>query len=121
MKNYRKPDSIDMTSFFDEVAKNTPKESVIFIEKSLDISNRISDILEQRGLMQKDLADMLDKSEAEISKWLCGTHNFTLQTISKIEAVLGESIMEIPSQNKPQTPAKTFKVRKRKVQAELVL
>jgi ribosome-binding protein aMBF1 (putative translation factor) len=120
MKNYKKPESYDMTSFFDEVAKNTPKESIIFIEKSLEISDRISDILEQKGLLQKDLATMLDKSEAEVSKWLCGTHNFTLQTISKIEAVLGESIMEIPSQNKPQTPAKPFKAPKRKVQTELV-
>jgi ribosome-binding protein aMBF1 (putative translation factor) len=120
MKNHKKPESIDMTSFFEEVSKNTPKESIIFIEKSLEISDRISDILEQKGLLQKDLAEMLGKSEAEVSKWLCGTHNFTLQTISKIEAVLGESIMEIPSQSKPQTPAKTFKTPKRKVQVELV-
>jgi plasmid maintenance system antidote protein VapI len=121
MKNYIKPPSFDMTSFFDEVAKNTPKESIIFIEKSLEISNCISEILERKGLMQKDLAEMLDKSEAEVSKWLCGTHNFTLQTISKIEAALGESIMVIPSRSKQVSATKTFKAPKRKAQAELAL
>ncbi len=37
--------------------------------------------------MQRDLANAMGKTEAEISKWLCGFHNFTIKTISKIEAV----------------------------------
>ena len=120
MKNYKKPETFDMTDFLDEVTKNTPKDSIIFIHKSLEFSNRISDILERKGLMQKDLAEMLDKTEAEVSKWLCGTHNLTLRTISKIEAVLGESIMEIPSQIQQQIPAKKYSSRKRKSHAEVV-
>jgi ribosome-binding protein aMBF1 (putative translation factor) len=120
MKLQEMPQSIDVTDLIDDILRNAPKDSMIFIEKSLAMSHHIAEILESKGLMQKDLAEMLDKSEAEVSKWLSGTHNLTLRTISKIEAVLGESIMEIPSQSKPQTPAKTFKAPKRKVQAELV-
>ncbi|TGY75858.1 helix-turn-helix transcriptional regulator [Bacteroidales bacterium] len=51
--------------------------------------------LEQRGLRQKDLASMLDKKESEISKWMRGTHNFTIETISQIEKVLGEPILQV--------------------------
>jgi transcriptional regulator with XRE-family HTH domain len=97
MKNYQSLESIDMTDFLDQVLKETPKESVLFIEKSLAIINQIFNILERKNLKQKDLASLLGKSEAEISKWLGGTHNLTLRTISKIEAVLGEDIIEIPN------------------------
>ncbi|MCZ8286906.1 MAG: helix-turn-helix transcriptional regulator, partial [Bacteroidia bacterium] len=40
--------------------------------------------------------EKLGKSEAEISKWLSGTHNFTIRTLSKIEAELGESVITTP-------------------------
>jgi transcriptional regulator with XRE-family HTH domain len=102
MKNYRALESIDMTDFLNEVSKETSQESVIFVEKSLAIVNHIFNILERKSLKQKDIALLLGKSEAEISKWLGGTHNLTLRTISKIEAVLGESIIEIPKKTKEE-------------------
>lgn len=102
MKNYQALESIDMTDFLNEVSKETSQESVIFIEKSLAIVNHIFNILERKSLKQKDFAFLLGKSEAEISKWLGGTHNLTLRTISKIEAVLGESIIEIPKKTKAE-------------------
>ena len=57
--------------------------------------DRIHAILEERGLKQMDLADMLDKKESEISKWMRGTYNFTIETISSIENVLGHPILQV--------------------------
>lgn len=54
------------------------KQSVDF---SIDIANRIFDILEMRKMKQKNLAILMGKSEAEISKWLKGTHNFNVDTM----------------------------------------
>ena len=59
------------------------------------IVDRIHAILEERGIKQKDLADMLGKKESEISKWMRGTHNFTIETISSIENVLGYPILQV--------------------------
>ena len=42
---------------------------------------------------QKELSEKLGKKEAEISKWLSGSHNFTLRTISKLEAALSIKII----------------------------
>jgi transcriptional regulator with XRE-family HTH domain len=53
---------------------------------------------------QKDLARLLGKNESEISKWITGTHNFTLKTISKNEAVLDESILVLNEKDKVQRP-----------------
>ncbi len=38
---------------------------------------------------------MLDKNESEISKWMRGTHNFTIDTIAQIEKALGEPILQV--------------------------
>lgn len=67
------------------------------VDMSFLIVDRIHSILEQRGLKQKDLAYMLGKKESEISKWMKGTHNFTLETISSIESALGIPILQVVS------------------------
>ncbi len=65
------------------------------VDLSFMIVDRIHTILEQKGLKQKDLAIMMDKKESEISKWMRGTHNFTIETISQIEKTLGMPILQI--------------------------
>ena len=62
---------------------------------SFRIVDRIHDILNEKGLKQKDLAEMLGKSEAEISKWMRGTHNFTIDTLVSIEAALDAPILQV--------------------------
>jgi len=62
---------------------------------SFRIVDRIYDILEEKGLKQKDLALRLGKSEAEISKWMRGTHNFTIDTLVSIEVALDAPIVEV--------------------------
>ena len=65
------------------------------VNLSFEIVDRIHEILTERGLKQKDLAVMLHKKESEISKWMRGTHNFTLDTISAIETALGVEILQV--------------------------
>lgn len=44
---------------------------------------------------EKDLALKLGKSEAEISKLMRGTHNFTIDTLVSIEKALDAPIVEV--------------------------
>ena len=62
---------------------------------SFRIVDRIHEILEEKGLRQKDLAQRLGKSEAEISKWMRGTHNFTIDTLVSIEDALEAPIVDV--------------------------
>jgi transcriptional regulator with XRE-family HTH domain len=70
-----------------------PVETRLFIKHSFEIVDRIFEIMEKKKVSQKELAKLLGKSESEISKWMTGTHNFTLKTLSKIEDILGEPII----------------------------
>lgn len=65
------------------------------VEFSFQIVDRIHDILEIKGMKQKDLAILLGKKEAEISKWMRGTHNFTIETIMMIETAVGMPILSV--------------------------
>ena len=77
---------------FSYLDKENP-EMEHYVDRSMEIADRIHSILNAKKLNQKDLAERLGKKEAEVSKWLNGVHNFTIKTISKIENALGESII----------------------------
>ncbi len=80
----------------DRMMAKMPEETKIFVDKYADIVVRVNQLLEEKGLSQKDLAEKMDKAPSEISKWLNGEHNFTLRSIAKLEAELGETILYVP-------------------------
>ena len=65
------------------------------VSLSFQIVDRIYEILVERNLRQKDHAIMLGKSEAEISKWMRGTHNFTIDTVVAIEEALQAPVLQV--------------------------
>lgn len=79
----------------DWLQENGNPEIAKHVEKNIAIANKIHAILEECGLEVVDLASMLNMKPSEISKWLTGTHTFTIKTITKIESVLGEDIIHI--------------------------
>ena len=72
-----------------------PEEQRVEFELSFGIAERICEILKSKGLTQKDFARLLGKRESEISKWLTGRHNFTTQTVARIETALGCKVLTI--------------------------
>lgn len=74
-----------------------PEDVKIFVDKYADIVVRINQLLKEKGLSQKSLAEKMDKKPSEISKWLNGEHNFTIRSIAKLEAELGETILYVPT------------------------
>lgn len=88
---------------FNEVYSKIPEESRRMSAHSFAIAAHISEILERKGWSKTDLATALGKKNAEISKWMSGQHNFTIATIAKIEAVLGEDIISVKKYRKPVT------------------
>jgi len=85
------------TRFKDLRSKAKP-EYKINVRRNLAVIEQIYAVLDQKSWTQKQLSDAMGKTESEISKWMTGTHNFTLLTISKIEAALGEEILITPTQ-----------------------
>ena len=83
------------SSILEERRKRVNPEIRQSVALSFRIVDRIHEILEEKGLKQKDHALRLGKSEAEISKWMRGTHNFTIDTLVSIEDALDAPIVQI--------------------------
>lgn len=94
---------------FEESIASMPEESKIFVDKSLEIADFIFWIMEQKGMKQKDLAEKMGKSEAEVSKLLAGMHNYTLRSISKIESALGATVICTPRTVRVSFPTDSIK------------
>ena len=79
----------------DEIRQTMTPDMKRQMELSVKIANRIYEIMEERGVSQKDLARLLGKTETEVSRWLSGTHNMTMATIAKISAALDTDIIQV--------------------------
>lgn len=64
-----------------------------FIEKNLAITEKVRLALEAKNWNRAQLAEAMDKSPSEVSKWLTGMHNLTLKSIIKMEQALGVDLI----------------------------
>lgn len=80
---------------FDELVASTPPDVRQRVDWSFSIADKLSGILKRRGLTQQEFARMMGCSQAEVSRWCGGVHNFTLSTLAKISTTLGEPIISV--------------------------
>lgn len=71
-------------------------EKKCYLKKHTAIVFRVKQLLKDKGYTQHAFAGKMGKQPSEISKWFKGEHNFTLKSITKMEAELGEDIINIP-------------------------
>ena len=72
----------------------TPLERASF-DLNFSISEKIYQVLQEKGMTKRDLARLTGKKESEVSRWFSFGHNFTCKTIAMIQLALGVSIIEI--------------------------
>ena len=89
----RKKDYTD--PLFEQLLKAVPVRLRKETERSYGIAERIDAVLKQKGFSKTDLARMTGKKNAEVSKGLSGTQNFTLRTIALIEEALGCDLISV--------------------------
>ena len=86
--NRRKPSASltkIMSSITEEEKRRTRDRTLIAV--------KIADALEAKKLSQKAFAKLMRKSESEISEWLSGDRNFTVDTLSDISDCLGIQLL----------------------------
>jgi ribosome-binding protein aMBF1 (putative translation factor) len=76
------------------LAEITPEQQAR-TDRKMRIASIIDDAMKAKGLGKKQFADKVGRKPSEITKWLSGTHNFTIETIADIERVLGVRILNL--------------------------
>lgn len=53
-----------------------------------EVARKIQAAMEGKGISKAQLADSMGKSRSEVTKWLSGSHNFTIETLAQLSDVL---------------------------------
>jgi ribosome-binding protein aMBF1 (putative translation factor) len=80
-----------MTLLDNLLAEITPEQQAR-TDRKMRIACIIDNVMKAKGLNKKQFADKVGRKPSEITKWLSGTHDFTVKAISDIERVLGITI-----------------------------
>lgn len=61
----------------------------------MTIAARLDDLIKARGWSKSVFAEKVNKNPSEITKWLSGTQNFTIDTLAEIAFALNMPIAEL--------------------------
>lgn len=79
----------------EQIRKSIDSDIKAEVNLRFEIADRIAEILAEQKISQAHFARKMRKSESEISKWLSGTHNFTIDTIAHIQEKLSIKIIDV--------------------------
>ena len=102
-----------MGSMKSDIIQKLDKESCPIFDKvaaKMRTAARIADAMKAAGLSKSQFARKMGKSPSEITKWLSGTHNFTIDSLQEISAVLGVEITSAMDYSYCESPMETITV-----------
>lgn len=91
MSNNRRKQSAVLTKIISSITEEEKRHT----RDRMKIAVKIADALEMKKLSQRGFAELMGKSESEISEWLSGNRNFTIDTLSDISNKLGISLLSV--------------------------
>ena len=84
-----------MKTPFKQMLATLPADIQQEVDLEFAISNRINELMVQRGLTKLEFAQALGKRPSEVTKWLSGQHNFTIRTLLTLSDFFGESLVRV--------------------------
>lgn len=94
IENFKKLVSKTKSGLLEKLQLDSENEQ--WLDRSFQIILNVVRAMRKQGLKQKDLAERMGVTPQYISKILKGKENLSLQTISKLEEVLGIQLLIIP-------------------------
>lgn len=91
MKTPRKIDS----PLINEIMNSTSPVIAMECSVKMQLSALIDDMINERGWSKSEFAAKMNKQPSEITKWLGGCHNFTIDTLCEIAVVLGVQFRDL--------------------------
>ena len=83
--------NIPLQEIFNEIPREKREETRL----SFAISNRLDELMREKGLNKKQFAEAIGKRPNEIPRWLSGEHNFTIATLAMLSTFFGKPIITV--------------------------
>ncbi len=97
MKKIDKKAEIYSSELIDDLFDEISLEDIERTKNKMLLAARIEDAIKAKNWKKKNLAEALKKRPSEITKWLSGTHNFTIDTLWQLEKVLDVELINLSS------------------------
>ena len=82
-----------------------------FVETQMDIIDRIHMLINSKFHgSQKELADAMGVSEANVSKMINGLQNYKLYTLIRLGHALGEKLIQVPCDENHESASVSFTI-----------
>lgn len=111
MTNFDEVNENYSSNLIDDLLSNITPEEQEQIDYKMKLAAKIHAGLKSKGWKSLDLAKALNlKSPSLVSKWLSGTHNFTVDTLVDIQRVLNIQLFNVEVGKPTQTLNVNFTV-----------
>ncbi|ROS83690.1 XRE family transcriptional regulator [Muribaculaceae bacterium Isolate-039 (Harlan)] len=80
---------------YNKIVDSIPASIHMEVAMEIAVSNRIYELMQEKGLSKAEFARSLGKRPCEITKWLSGQHNFTLSTLAMLSAFFGQPVITV--------------------------
>jgi len=78
----------------DRIMSKMSPEGLAKTKNRMLIASKIANAMKRQGVTQKALAQKMGKQESEISEWLSGDRNFTIDTMTEICLALSINLLD---------------------------
>lgn len=82
------------TGILAEMIAGVDRMNLVKTRNKMLLAAKIADAIKSKGLSQKTVAMQMGKTDSEISEWLSGDRNFTVDTLAEIEEYLGIHLID---------------------------
>jgi|GEM_PF-605159 len=65
------------------------------VSSKMDLAARIDDLIKEKGWSKIQFAEKVNKNPSEVSRWLGGGHNFTIDTLCEIAVAFGLELKDL--------------------------
>jgi transcriptional regulator with XRE-family HTH domain len=101
MKN-NKPARRHSSAFVNQLLAETSDIEKAQVNNRMVLAVRLDDLIASRRWSKSEFAAKVGKNPSEITKWLSGTQNFTIDTLTEISLAFNLSVGELFTDPQPQ-------------------
>ena len=95
MKTKKKIARTHTSELLDDFFSVKDKKEYDKTEKNMLLATRIEEAMKKRGFNKGQFAEAIQVQPSVITRWLSGTHNFTIDTLYDIERLLSINIVNV--------------------------
>lgn len=95
MNSTNKPAKKHRSPIISELLNEISPVERLQTKTKMSLASKLYDLISEKGWGKSEFASLVGKQPSEVTKWLSGTHNFTIDTLAEICNVLNIQIGEL--------------------------